>query len=163
MNSKAQTQHVFLYLFALFIIGALVLIGYKAITRITTAGCDAGKETFKSELINLIEQYDTKGSSHLEKMSTHCSFTQLCFLDSDVILDSAPLASNAPLIVKDAQTSQSHTNLWLNKGDSWESIGWSEKVEIESTANYLCIKARGGTFPVQFKGLGRRTRVALPN
>ncbi|MEK6963980.1 MAG: hypothetical protein AABX70_06120 [Nanoarchaeota archaeon] len=166
---KAQLQQAFFYIFAIVIIGALVLIGYKAITKITVAGCEAGKETFKSGLLSLVEQYDARGSQHIEKLSAPCSFNKLCFLDSDAILNSAPTSTTQlPKIIEDAQASQTHTNMWINHGTSWEAIGWSEKVEIgvdPSTSidpNWICITSRGSTFNVQFNGLGRRTRVGLP-
>lgn len=166
---KAQLQHVFLYLFALVVIGALVIIGYKSITKITAAGCDAGKETFKSELLSLIDQYDSRGSQHLEKLSVPCGFNKLCFLDSDAILKSVPISTNQlPKIIQDAQSSQAHTNLWINQGTSWEAVGWSEKVEVGVEAasgidpNWICISAKGNAFNVQFNGLGRRTRVSIP-
>ncbi len=166
---KAQLQHVFFYLFAILIVGALLLIGYKAITKITTAGCDAGKETFKSELMGMLEQYDTRGSQHMEKLSAPCGFNKLCFLDADAIIGNPiqGIGANAPALLKDAQAGQSHTNVWINKDTTWESVGWSEKIEIgldPATGidpNWICIPTHGSTFNVQFNGLGRRTRVSI--
>ncbi len=163
ISSKAQTQHVFLYLFAIIIIGALVLIGYKSISKITSAGCDAGKETFKSQLLSMLEQYDSRGSLHTEKLSVPCSFTKLCFLDSDTILGSEGVSPSAPKIIQDTQSSRSHTNIWINKGTAWEAAGWSEKVEIRSDDHFVCIQARGGTFPLQFNGTGRKTSIGIPS
>ena len=167
-SKKSQIEHVFLYAFVLLVMGVLAVIGYKSISKITSAGCDAERATFRMDMISMLEKYDTRESVHIEKLKTPCSYRKICFLDADVILGNEgvpgtgpcnPASSPTPCLIRDAAITKTKSNVFLNKESSWEAIGFSEKVEVNATENFLCVNVKGSYFNIQFNGLGRRTRV----
>jgi len=158
-QSKGQTQQVFIYLIAIIALGAVILFGYKAIHSLLSKGCAAEKAEFKASLEEMLENYNSFGSLHIETLKAPCSVTEICFVSAEVIGKNA-LPSTAPALIRDNTEAGVRFNIYLLTNNVVEPLTFSDYVK--APGNYTCIPAVGGVFKIKFEGLGAYTLVSRP-
>lgn len=148
-------QQVFIYIMTIVVIGIILLLGYKAIGGLIAKGCDVEQTTFKSSLENYISKYSSFGSLHKETISVPCDYRQICFVDVAEIGNTGFSSTN--IIIQSSVRAGIEQNIFLEKKDVTEPIGFMTEVEIESGSK--CIENRNGKFYITFEGLGRSTKI----
>ena len=151
---NGQVQHIFIYILTIVIVGLILLMGYKVIGNTINQGCEVEHATFTSQILGLIEKYDTFGSFHVEDIAAPCDFEKICFVDKTSFgtnIDSGyAIMDNS---VKDGI----EKNIFLI-GETTEPVGYVEKLEV-ADPYYVCINSTAGQFKVGFRGTGKTTQI----
>lgn len=157
MKRKGQIQQVFIYLMTMIVVGLIILIGYKAIGGLINKGCDVEVSTFQKNLELYIVKHSSYGSVHKETLNVPCAYSQICFVDSDVIGNTFNYHDN--VIIEDSVETGIEQNIFLISDKVTEPFGFMNEIAIE-TGSIVCIDNINGKFYMRFKGLGRRTVIS---
>jgi hypothetical protein len=88
---KAQiVGQIFIYIMAVIVIGAIVLMGYWAVKNTVSKACQVELIAFKTELERLIIKGTSFGSLNNEVLKVPCNYDRVYFVDSGWIGQSPP-------------------------------------------------------------------------
>lgn len=138
---KAQIKQVFIYLGALFIIAALITIGFRSIGDITGKSCTASQKQFKTTLTNALDANRGPGNAQKLSINAPCDTNRLCAGTQPST--NASKAINATL-----------------QADTDENIFLIQNEQIHETMTYddlqatpvTCTAAASSTFDVTIRG-----------
>ena len=168
-TNKGQIQQVFTYLVAIFIIGAVALIGAKSLFGIMDQKDQIDFVTFKEDVVNEIEDNNIYGTVNEMRLSAPAKMTQLCIVNSET-LNSIQQEDNTvnfqistgnediDFIVEDSVLDEVKTNIFVSNGKLVYPIGYTSKAVVNG--DVTCINATNGFFNLKFKGQGRTTLVS---
>ncbi|MGV8172156.1 MAG: hypothetical protein ACP5OA_05700 [Candidatus Woesearchaeota archaeon] len=167
MVRKGQIAgQVFIYIMALIVIGVIIIIGYKAIGTFSSKTCTAERINFNSNIINLIEKYNSYGSVNIKSVKAPCDYDTICFVDSRRInfdnnnADFNFLCPENP-IIKNSATTGARQNIFAVSNDRTISIGYSDLITLaDATVLCTCINQTGGNFKIKFSGKGSSTEIS---
>lgn len=160
MKRKGQMQQVFIYLMTMIIVGLIILIGYKAIGGLINKGCDVEVNTFQKTLESYIVKHSSYGSMHKETLNVPCSYRQICFVDTDDIINSNYKDNSDNLIIESSVKSGIEQNIFLVSDKVTVPFGFMEKIIVGTEDIAYCINNTNGKFYMRFEGLGRRTNIS---
>ena len=153
MKRKGQIQNVFIYITAMIVIAAVLLLGYGFVKDLLNKGCSAEQQAFQVNLNKLLNTYNSHGSVNREFLQLPCDFTEICFVDTariDTPIDMLPEYS----IIEQSVESGVERNIFLI-GKTIEPLQYNDKVAVVRDEDYFCEKARSGRVKIVFTGKGR--------
>ncbi|MBN1376918.1 hypothetical protein JW949_01140 [Candidatus Woesearchaeota archaeon] len=156
-NNKAQISQLFIYIFIIVIVGAILMIGYKSINNFISKGCDVEKITFKEQTESLINKYNDYGSYHEERINAPCSFSKVCFVNTSTI---GKPVNYEDLTIKTSVMNGVEKNIFLI-GDYTSAVGYVDLIYVddEEGTGVICFNAQGGNFYIGFEGMGKSTKI----
>ncbi len=163
MKRKAQINHVFMFLIAIMIIGAIALIGMRSINGIMKDKCTADIIIFKNEITEKIASNNDYGSVNYEKISAPCKYYTLCLVDAQTIKNPLLLTGMGypgEQIIRDSVKDGVEKNIFLIGKDEVRSIGYVKQLKLSDPSNVTCIRKKAGVFNLLLKGQGRLTEVS---
>jgi hypothetical protein len=164
-NLKGQIAgQVFIYMMAVIVVGAIALIGYKALTTISDKACQAEKASFKIDIENMIEKYTSDGSITPEKINAPCQYDTICFVDTSMIGNADnEFQCTENYLIWDSVNSGIRQNMFVISNEHTIPIGYSELISLNSedgqNRKCLCIKQRNKNFYIRFVGRGSTTEI----
>lgn len=160
---KAQINHVFMFLIAILIIGAIALIGVRSISGIMKDKCTADFVVFKNQIKQVISGNNDYGSVNYEKINAPCKYEMVCLVDASQIKnyqlnESQDFPGNKIIFssVKDGV----EMNVFLIGKDEVKPVNYVKELKLSDPKNVLCVKRKGGVFNLLLKGKGRLTEVS---
>jgi hypothetical protein len=163
--AKGQIHQLFIFLMAILVIGATVIIGTKLFVQVEGTSCETRAVSFTQELKEQLDKQATLGSRGKIEIRSPCDSQELCFIDSRMITDpsnSIPFTSKHPAI-QSAVRANITTNIFL-VGKETRPAGFEKKVILsnpnqEELHTDLCINATGSKFYLMAEGYGRYVKL----
>ncbi|NJL43810.1 MAG: hypothetical protein HC945_00580 [Nitrosarchaeum sp.] len=160
MNRRAQLQQVFIYLSALIVIIAILVLGTNIIWNFLGQSCKVQKESTAKSLTQIIQESRAHGSYRVERIPTACGLTTLCFIDHRSLGSPSFTATNP--IMQNQVRGGVDTNIYLLSTSQIESLSATEHLILASQDEPLCFDVQGGAFTVAFRGVSGKTRIERP-
>jgi hypothetical protein len=152
-NNKAQISQAFIYISAVLIIGAIILLGFKGLGVIFKTNCEGQRLDFERNLIAFLDEYSDYGTVQEKSIQLPCKAKQICFVDYELLgvqLGSNELIKSDPVILSNSVDKTA--NIFI-KGEFTEKISLSSKVKVDDTI--LCVNASYGKVRLVFSGNGK--------
>ncbi len=168
MNNKAAIKQVFTFLMVTILIGLIFLFGIKAMGGLVTDTCEADRVLFIKEIEGYLSKYNVYGSVREEQVSLPCEYTQICFVDKNILGTTHNIETYGsqiinPMIKQSIEANISY-NVFLLKENVAEPILYSNKLVInDETINYFCISPTGKKTKITFLGKGKTIAIKLPS
>jgi hypothetical protein len=164
MNGKKSQiiGQVFIYMMAAIIIGGIVLVGYKAITKILVTGCEAEKANFRADMENMIEKYTSYGSINKKAIKAPCEYDTICFIDYRHIGTDPDFVCDNNRLIYDSVKNNASQNIFVVSNKRTIPIGYTELITLNSSDELgcLCINQRSKNFYITFNGKGSSTEIS---
>ena len=159
MFKKSQIQSkIFIYMLAIMIGGMVLLFGYRVINEMNEKSDKVAFIRFTNKLNEDVESISYEpGSVKTEKYMLPANFGRICFVDLDNIQDTSYL--NGYPIVKDSVESKAQKNVFLLKGDNFETF-YVESLHLNDPY-FHCVDS-GRTINIRMEGLGDGTIILPP-
>ncbi|GIU69233.1 MAG: hypothetical protein KatS3mg002_0469 [Candidatus Woesearchaeota archaeon] len=163
-NKKGQViGQIFIFIMAALIIGVIVLIGYNAISKTLSKGCQVEQLSFKTKLESLIEQYNGYGTIKKQSLIAPCEYEIVCFVDVTEIGKSNPLPLCNDNIIKKSVKDGDLKNIFVSNQKKTIPIGYSSMLRTDNPSNCTCVKQKNKNFNLKFIGIGIGTIVRDEN
>lgn len=162
---QGQINQIFIYVFALFVIGALVLIAVRGLGGILEDKCNADLINFKDDLKKIISDANSYGSVDEHRFILPCKYDEIVFINTSLVTDQTvnnmyTPPPDMPFVIKDSIESMAQTNVFLVDGDTYVEAGYIEQIQIGGSDPVLRVAPATGSFTLRMKGLGRTTLIA---
>ncbi|MFP4118434.1 MAG: hypothetical protein ACLFTH_00075 [Candidatus Woesearchaeota archaeon] len=166
-TTKGQIKQVFIYLVAIFIIGAIALIGAKSLFGIMDQKEQVDYLTFKENIVDEVEDNNIYGTVNERRFSAPGTMNKLCFINSAFFngdqafrnsFEADTGVSAIDFVIEDSVKDNVENNIFVSDGQTVVAIGYSDKVLTND--DVVCINTTNGYFNLKFKGRGRQTLVA---
>lgn len=170
--TKGQVKHMFTFIIAILVVGAIALIGTRMVGNLMEDSCNAKTITFKTQLQAAISNNNGYGTLVEETFSNPCGQELLCLVDVDVIaeqsesslvfVNASPQAipDSARFIITQSIQDEVTQNIFLVQQDEIQAIGYAPQLTLNDTTDVLCISAQQGSFELIMHGKGRHTEVS---
>lgn len=164
---QGQINQVFIFLFALFIIAALVILGVRSIGGMIDKKCEADLISFKDDFGRNIKEGNGYRAVETYKETLPCDYDTICMIDATVVQNQEAnniflmheYYEDLPFIIRDSIEDMIEANVFLQKGDIVEEIGYVPALQLPDPTQPLCITPTSGSFTLILKGQGRTTEV----
>lgn len=161
--SKGQiTGQVFVYIMAIIIVGAILLIGYSVFKGMTEDKCDVELVSFKTSLDSYIPKYKDFGVVQQQSIVAPCGAKEVCFVDSRNITEGAGelfiVDTVTNPIIRNSIQDGVEMNVFI-VGESTTGIDWYPELHV-ADPGYLCVPNTGGNIILTFSGSGRATTLS---
>ncbi len=158
-KGKGQVSgQIFVYIFALIVASATLLMGYNYLQKLTDEGKKADIAMFQKNLASDIKSAQGYGTELKSKRysSIPPQYKELCFAELEGIT-SSDAARIDKTTIKNSVTSKARKNvfLWPQSG---ESFFYVENIAVQN--KYACFKALKGVVKVNMTGCGDRTIIS---
>ena len=151
---KGQIKQVFVFMMAIIVVGALVLLGYKAISTISSQSCEADLLKFKANLEKDFTSYERYGTVQHKDLFLPCDYSAICFTDVDAAdVNSADVSP----IIKDSVESGVDTSVFLQGSDGILPLADIDNVQV---ANPYALCLQGPSIKLKYEGQGQRVLVS---
>ncbi len=158
-GARGQIQKVFIYIMVLFVIGAVLGLGFKFILGLMSQGCDVQKVQFISDIESALEKYDSYGSLEVVSFNAPCNGQEICFADARRVGDESFSHENE--VIQDSVSSGVKKNVFLITDGSTEPLGFSKKIIVpEDNKDVVCIEQQTGKFTIKFEGAGSTIEIS---
>jgi hypothetical protein len=169
---------VFIFMMALLVIGATIIVGYKLIVPLTDSACDTNLVSFRDELSRTLSDNSVSGSKDEVSIRRPCAdFLKLCFLD--VTANDGPVVSEVSgstqsafvPFIRNAVTRSTGDTVFLETKSTLKPISGDERITVERPSGllatdpnnkYLCIQSKSDKFTFIVEGRGRRVLIKAP-
>lgn len=166
-NMKRKTKgqiagQVFIYIMAVIVIGSIALIGYKAVSTITEKACQAEKASFKTDMLGLIEKWNSDSSVWPVTLKAPCEYNTVCFVDALDVSEKNSIDECTNSLIRNSVKTGNMQNIFVISNSATIPIGYSDLVSLNSTykeKGCLCIKQRNKNFYITFYGHGSSTEI----
>ena len=153
---------VFIYIMAVIVIGGIALVGYNAIKKITNMSCSAEKASFNTDIIGLIEKWNSDSNVWPVTLKAPCEYDTVCFVDTTDL--NPPNQDNhcSNALIRDSIKRGNLQNIFVISNAITIPIGYSDLVSLNNTdknSGCLCIKQRNKNFYITFYGHGSSTEI----
>jgi hypothetical protein len=159
-NNDAQISQAFVYIAAILIIGAIIVIGFKGLGAIFKTNCEGQSLTFERDLLAFLDEYSDYGTVHEQTIQLPCKAEKICFVDYDELMKGSVGSDE---IMSDPVISSNVIDKTANifvKGEFTEKITLSNKVAI-GNSKVLCVNASYGRARLVFSGTGKSALITL--
>lgn len=156
MESKAQVGQIFIYLAAVIVAGAIILIGFTSIDGILTQGCEVQQQKFVSDVTSFLDRHTRLGSSSVFSKSAPCEFDTICFAPgsgADTVDDGD--VQDLPAVVQAAALSDDEPNVILGEAGIYEGVHTYEGIRLEDGVYGKCFNVSQGNLAFSVIGQGR--------
>jgi hypothetical protein len=154
---KSQISQVFTYIAAILVIGAIAIVGTKAIISLLNADCETKASDFSNKLAKFIEDGSDKGSSIVETITLPCETRQVCLFDARLLLTAYPYPQDQ---VMESSVSDGSGNIFVVR-EFTEPALKATKLYLEDSSKPLCINTTNSYVKLRFTGLGKATLVTV--
>jgi hypothetical protein len=159
MKKGQIAGQIFIYILAALIIGMIVLLGYWAINKIVPQTCEVEQLSFKKNIENMLEQYNSFGSVKKVTIASPCEYEQLCFIAAGTIGDPTSLPHCDNKIIASSAHDGDQKNIFAIAQKRVIPIGYSSFVSVDDETACTCISQRNKNFYITLKGNGASTTV----
>ena len=168
---KSQTSDIFIYAFAIIVVGLILIFGAKKVIDIKNTGNEVELLNFKKHLETLISSSRGSGNVFNESLELPAGFSEVCFIDLE--LEQAKVTSLTKFmithpIIYNSWESQVENNVFLVQNNKLKSF-YIKKEQIKLSGNpvgnceidnakpkaYICCKVNNGKVTLVFRGSGR--------
>lgn len=157
INKKSQiTGQVFIYIFAIIVVGFLAIIGANLFKKVSIEKCNVQETTFISNMKKYIDTYTDYGSVHKENLQPPCNSKQICFVSTNKIGVNNIIPNQYP-IIRDSVEDSVQMNIFLVTNKETKPLAFSEELEVNN--GFLCINSMRG-LKLTFTGNGQTTIVS---
>lgn len=155
MRAQLSGQ-IFVYIFAIVVAGAILILGYKGIGEITKKAGEAELVQLKSEIqkdIGLAKGYGTEKKNQRYAIP---GYRKMCFADNERITaaEISPIPESLIRSSIKPKSKEPNVFLWPKKENDWF---YMEGMGVKN--NYLCVDASSGSAKVSIVGCGDRAVV----
>jgi len=158
-NKKGAVQQVFIYMMAIIVVGAIMLIGYKSISDIFNQKCDIDSITLIKDIEEKLDLNARYGSFEEIEIDVLCNYNEICFLNGDADLNeiySGPADKLAYKAIRQAKQAGDQTNIYLIDGDFSEPVMYYEGLFVDNSGTGVtCMEAKGSKFIIIVEGISR--------
>jgi len=178
-QQAGQIPQLFIFLAAILVIGATIVIGMKLFSGLKGTACEANDVTFQREVKNLINERITLGSRGIATLSPPCDAIALCFVDAGAIEDESArgnieypdetLPEDKDKTILASVKAGSTTNIFLRQKDRAIDAGYDERIILrkkptdDPSETILCIPLDAGEFKFKTQGFGRFISFSKPS
>ena len=158
MENKAQVSQVFIYLAAIIVAGAIILIGYTSISSILDRGCEVEEQRFINDIESFLDRNTRLGNMELFRQSSPCSYDELCFAPGIGYTAQAQdlINDNVPSVIVVAANNTDEPNIILGEGNFYQGVSTFDGMSIEDDEPFICFNSTGSNnFEFNVRGLGR--------
>ncbi len=158
-KKRGQIGTVFIYLFAVFVIGIILIMGYKYITGTRESISKSDLVLLKTNLASDIEAISTDYGSSKKVSYSLSNSAELCLIDlnkKDEILINLPPDFNP--LMKDSIEGNVKKNAFIISDEIFESY-YIDNIEINDPY-FKCFKPTAGKINFVIEGLGNRTLIS---
>ncbi len=159
-------SHVFVFLIGAFVMAAIALLGWRAVSTLGEQQCAAQETAFTHDLQEAFASNFARGKTRTHAFTLPCDADQVCFVSRSVI-DAA--SAGVPSSISDVSPAIStsiesgeQTNVFLRRGGVYEPVsafGFPAPVG-ELTDDILCFE--GSDFEIRFQRTGPDVLVGNP-
>lgn len=158
MNKGQISGQVFVFIFALIVASATLLMGYNYLQKLRSAGIQADMTIFQKDLTADIKSAKTYGTElKNKKYAVPVQYRELCFAELDGITSSDAAMIINKATIRDSITSKARKNVFLWPQGK-ESFFYADGIAVYG--KYACFKALKGVVRVNMTGCGDRTVIA---
>ncbi|RME53182.1 hypothetical protein D6783_02760 [Candidatus Woesearchaeota archaeon] len=149
---KGQLQQVFIYLSALLVIIAIIILGATTIMNLLKTGCDVQKKDFDHDLARIIENGRAYGSYAEEELSAPCSVQAICLIDPRALGNQAFTFPGNTLIQEEVRRGTKTSLYYLTDKDYEPRQLYLPALRLNNPTFPLCLNATAGTFTFSVTG-----------
>jgi hypothetical protein len=156
LKSGQIAGQVFVYIFIVILVGAIIIFGAKAIQNMSKKSDQAAIIRFKAEISNNINSMlgDT-GSSKTLKYNLPSAYEEVCFVDiKNIDPDDISLY---PMIVNSIE-SDVQPNVFLLTKDKVDTV-FIENFELSEFPYFTCVRSKSGMVQIKMEGMGSAVNI----
>lgn len=170
--TKGQVKHMFTFIIAILVVGAIALIGTRMVGNLMEDSCNAKTITFKTQIEAAISNNNGYGTFVKETFSNPCGQELLCLVDTKTILEptdsellfvnasSRAIPDSARFIISQSVEDEVAQNIFLIQEDEIQAVGYAPQLTLNETTDVLCVSPQQGSFQLIMHGKGRHTEVS---
>ncbi len=147
---KAEAQQVFIYIMAILIVGAILLIGVRSIMNIFDRACEVDETAFKRDIEDLLNRYSRYGSIGYETLRVPCNYDDLIFINTDNCDD---INQDDYPIIRNECEAQTGNNVFIQQGQTTLPLFSINNMRAKN--NIEVIEPRGGRYYLRLEGIGQ--------
>lgn len=142
MSRRAQVKQVFIYLGALFVIGAIITIGFQATTQVQGQACEASLQEFRSTLFSALDTNRGPGNAQRLDLNAPCDITTMC-----AGTEPGPRVTE-DLVNQTLDAAGSENIFLLSNGDVQTTYSYDDLADEPAR----CLQADGNSFTLTVRG-----------
>ena len=146
---KAQVQQVFIYIMAIIVIGAILLLGLRAILGFFDRACEVDEIAFKRDIEDLLNRYSRYGNRGFETLRVPCDYNELCFID----LENRNCNDITNEVIKEECLANTNENVFITRGQFTESLFSIPNIAVAN--GFTCIEPRSNRYHLRLEGVGQ--------
>jgi hypothetical protein len=152
---------VFIFLIGALVMGAIALIGWRAISTLEEQQCSAQEATFVKNLQQDLADNLARGKTRTLAYTLPCNADQVCFVSRSAI-DTKTFSSTEYPTVRYSVESGEQTNIFLRRESLYEPVpGFTVAAPIGELDNdIVCVE--GDTIELRLQGTGQTVVVGTP-
>jgi hypothetical protein len=151
---KAQISQAFVYIAAVLVIGAIIVLGFKGLGLIFKTNCEGQRLDFERDLESFLDEYSEYGTVQEKTLTLPCKAEKICFVDYEYVKNVGASLQNDQLDPVMLSNIHDGTGNVFIKGEFTEKISLSNKVAIDND-KVLCVNASYGKVRLVFSGTGK--------
>ena len=156
MMNKAQASQTFIYLAAVIVVGAIMLLGYQGISEVLDRGCEVQKQTFTDELVMFLQESTRRGTIKTYNEMPPCDIQEVCFVDQENdSLEDAEDNGDYPGIIRDDISAGVPNTVYMREGNLFTDISQFAGIRLDSKAVACFNASQTGRITFSTEGLGR--------
>lgn len=169
--SKAQAEHIFLYVATIVVVAIVLLFGYRAIMTVKKTGDQAASLSLKHSFQEEVDRHSTFGRIGTIDFSIPQEVVKVCFVDASQYCSSPPCPTSPSLeahsvLLADAVASNARSeaekgkveNIFLFRDDGIMEGVIADPLMIQG--GVLCSTVQG-KLSLRLSGLGKTTKVEV--
>lgn len=149
-QKTGQINQTFIYIMAIIVIGAIVLIGYNAIDGIIKDQCKVEQTRFEKIITEKINDNRNQGNAETAEIKVPCDYEEICFAGENI--------QNPDNIedqtIRSEVKAQTGYKVFLKGPRGTIPIMQTEGLQVQNQNNYVCIKGQSGLFYIKMESLG---------
>lgn len=158
METKAQVSQTFIYMAAIIVAGAIILIGYTSIAGILDRGCQVEEQRFINNLNSFLDRNTRLGNLDTFTQNAPCTYDSLCFAPGIGYTANANTLSSqgVPEVIIVGANNTDEPNIILGEGNFYEGVSTFDGLYIQNDDDFVCFNTTGSNnFEFRIEGMGR--------
>jgi hypothetical protein len=162
MKKSQITGQIFIYIFAMVVVGVIALIGFKLFTDWQKKSCDIREISFKQDIKEMMDQYGEYGAVHKDTLDPPCDTKEICLVSASKVNagDTGGILSDDYGLIADSVADKVEMNTFMvnGKGEIKPLVFVSNMEVSGPNGGFLCVPADRGV-KLTFTGGGVTTTV----
>jgi hypothetical protein len=152
-NKRAQISQAFTYIAVILVIGAIAILGARAIMSMFSANCEAKSSDFERKMFSFVDQYSDLGTVKTDSVSVPCDAVEVCMISASAM---TPVFTDSDPVIDESVREGSY-NVFV-KGEFTTPVAKLDKIRTDGDS-LKCFKVQNGAARLKFSGEGRTTLV----